>query len=293
VSPGSENLRGILLISIAVLCFALLDTLCKYLTRYYSVSLVLWARYTVHLLLLAVLFGPRMRLGLLRTARPVLQVLRALCLLGTSVFFVTGLLYVPLAEATAIVYVTPLLVVALSMPLLGDAVDGRDWIAVLLGLLGVLIIVRPGGALLTTAALWPFAAAICNSLYQLITRKFSHTENATTTNFITGVVGAILMTVTLPFSWSTPTPTHALMLIGTGVAGVCGHYLLIKAFSRSSPAVLGPFSYAQMLWATLLGYWVFGAFPDAGSFIGMAVIAASGLYVMYNHVLRPRGARAA
>jgi drug/metabolite transporter (DMT)-like permease len=276
------------LISLAVLCFAVLDTLCKYLTRYYAVSAVLWVRYTVHVVLLAGIFGPQMGLGLLRTARPGLQILRALCLLGTSVLFVTGLLYVPLPEATAIVYITPLLVIALSVPLLGDKVAGRDWIAVLLGLVGVLIIVRPGGALLTAAALLPFSAAVCNSLYQLITRKFSGAENPTTTNFITGLVGSILLTSTLPFSWSTPTLNHALLLVGAGLAGVGGHYLMIKAFERATPAVLGPFSYGQLLWATLLGYLVFGTFPDTGSFIGMAVIAASGLYVTFNHVVRPR-----
>jgi drug/metabolite transporter (DMT)-like permease len=287
VSSERDNLRAILLISLAVLCFAVLDALCKYLTRYYAVSAVLWARYAVHVVLLAGVFGPRMKLDLLRTTRPGLQILRALCLLATSLFYVTGLLYVPLPEATAIVYMTPLLVVALSMPMLGEKVDGRDWIAVLLGLLGVLIIVRPGGALLTAAALLPFAAAVCNTLYQVITRKFSRAENPTTTNFITGFVGAIVLTFTLPVSWSTPTLPHALLLVCTGLAGVGGHYLLIKAFARAAPAVLGPFSYAQLLWATLLGYLVFGTLPDAGSLTGMAVIAVSGLYVTYHRVLHP------
>lgn len=288
MSTDGDNLRGILLISLAVLCFAVLDALCKYLTRYYTVSAVLWARYTVHVVLLAGVFGPRMKFDLLRTARPWLQILRALCLLATSLLFVTGLLYMPLPETTAIIYMAPLLVVALSMPMLGERVDRRDWIAVLLGLLGVLIIVRPGGELLTAAALLPFAGAICNSLYQLITRKFSHAENPTTTNFITGLVGAILLTFTLPVSWSTPTPIHALLLVCAGLAGVGGHYLLIKAFERAAPAVLGPFSYGQLLWATLLGYLVFETLPDAGSLMGMAVIAASGLYVTYHRVLHPR-----
>jgi drug/metabolite transporter (DMT)-like permease len=276
------------LMSLAVLCFAVLDSLAKYLTRYYTVSGLVWARYTVHVLLMLVLFGPRMRFGLLRTAQPKLQVLRALCLLGATLFMISGLRYIPLAEATAINFVTPLLVIALSVPLLGEKVDGRDWLAVLLGFVGVLIIVRPGSALLTLAALLPVACAVCNSLYQIITRKFRGAENPTTTNFITGLVGSTLMSFTLPFSWTMPTPTHALMMICMGVAGVSGHYLLIKAFERAAPAVLGPFSYGQLLWATLLGYVVFGALPDAGSLVGMAVIAASGLSVTYHHIMRPR-----
>jgi drug/metabolite transporter (DMT)-like permease len=161
----------------------------------------------------------------------------------------------------------------------------------MLGFLGVLIIVRPGSALLTLAALLPLAAAVCNSLYQIITRKFRETENPTTSNFITGVVGSVLMSFTLPLSWTMPTPTHALLMACMGVAGVCGHYLLIKAFERASPAVLGPFSYGQLLWAMLLGYLVFGAFPNAGSILGMAVIAASGLHITYHHIVRPRRRR--
>jgi drug/metabolite transporter (DMT)-like permease len=124
-----ETLQGMVLISLAVLCFAVLDSVSKYLAQHYAVSSLIWARYTVHMLIMLGVFGPRMKLGLLKTARPGLQILRAICLLGASLFLVSGLLYLPLAEPTAINYVTPLLVIALSVPLLGDKVDWRDWLA--------------------------------------------------------------------------------------------------------------------------------------------------------------------
>jgi drug/metabolite transporter (DMT)-like permease len=125
-----EALQGMVLISLAVLCFAVLDSVSnKYLAQHYAVSSLIWARYTVHMLIMLGVFGPRMKLGLLKTARPGLQILRAICLLGASLFLVSGLLYLPLAEPTAINYVTPLLVIALSVPLLGDKVDWRDWLA--------------------------------------------------------------------------------------------------------------------------------------------------------------------
>jgi len=160
-----------------------------------------------------------------------------------------------------------------------------DWLAVLFGFVGIVIMVRPGGALLTPAALLPLAAAICNSLYQIVTRKFSGAENPVTTNFLTGLVGVVLLSPAVPFSWQSPaTSSDLLLILDMGLAGVASHFLLIKAFERASPVVLSPFSYAQLLWATLLGYLVFGALPDAGSIAGMAIIAASGLFVMYHRM---------
>lgn len=287
-ASGREHLHGIALLSLAVLCFAILDGLAKYLSRYHTVPSLVWARYAVHTLLMLGLFGPRMGRGLIRTRRPWMQLLRALLLLGATLFFMSGLLYLPLAEATAINYLNPLLVTALSVPLLGERVSLHSGLAVLCGFVGVLIVVRPGSALFTPAILLPLAAAVCLSLYQIITRKFSGAENGTTTNFITGLVGAVLMSVLLPWTWSMPTPGHALLMMGLGIVGFCGHQLLIKAFEHTTPAVLAPFSYGQIVWAALLGYLVFDALPDIGSILGITVITASGLYVAYHHSTQPR-----
>lgn len=275
--------------SLAVLCFATLDSLSKYLARDYPVPFLIWARYAVHLVLMACIFLPRTGLAVVRTTQPGAQFVRAACLVATSLLFVSGLPHLPIAEATSIIFLTPLFVTALSGWLLREPIDNRDWVGGVIGFIGVLTIVRPGSALLTLAVLLPLAAAISNSFYQIMTRKFRGTEGATTTNFITGLVGTALMSLTLPFYWKTPTLSHALLMVGMGAAALSGHALLIKAFKYASPAVLGPFSYAQLFWATLLGYVVFSEFPDLLTILGMLVVAASGLYVSYHHLWeRPR-----
>lgn len=273
-------LIGVVLMLLAVLCFAVLDSSAKYLSQHYPVAMVVWARYAVHTLLMLIAYAPARGRTLLHTRRPGRQLLRALLLLSVTVLFVSGLRFLPLAEATAIIYLTPLLVTALSVPLLGERVARGTWIAILTGLAGVLIVVRPGGALLGWTVLLPLAAAFCNSLYQILTRSFAGSENGTTTNFITGLTGTVLASLTLPWVWTTPTAAHAGLMIVLGCAGFGGHALLIRAFEHASPAVLGPLTYGQLGIATLLGFSVFGTLPDAASFAGMALIVAGGLLVL-------------
>jgi len=283
-----HNLRGMALMSGAVLCFAVLDSLSKYLSRYYPVPFLIWARYAVHLVLMALMFIPQRGAALLRSSRPGAQILRSVLLVVTSPLVVCGLRYLPIAEATSIIFLTPLLMTALSVPLLHEKVDRLDWIGVAIGLVGVLIIVRPTGALLSAAILFPLSAAICNSLYQLMTRKFSASDSSTTTNFITGLVGTVMMSFALPFFWPAPSLGHGLLIVSMGAVAATGHALLIRAYRYASPAVVSPFSYGQLLWAALLGYLVFREFPDPLTMLGMAVIAASGLFVTYHNVLGRR-----
>jgi len=286
----AHNYLGALYLSLAVLCFATIDTLAKVLSPHYPVTSLVWMRYLVQTLLLAVFVGPRMGLALVRTRRPGLQVLRALCLLGASLCVMTGVRYLPLAELTSIIFLTPLIICLISIPILREKIGPGDWVAVIIGFVGVLVIVRPGGQMLTLAALLPMGAAICNSLYQVLTRHFSASEHPHTTNFITSLVGTVLMAFTLPLGWTTPTLIHGLLIVGLGVAALTGHLLLTLAYQVGSPAVLAPYSYGQILWATMLGYLVFGALPDAISGLGMGIIAVSGLYISY-HRLSTRRAR--
>ena len=166
--------------------------------------MVVWARYVVHTLLMAGIFLPQSGLGVLRTKRPLLQTMRALCLLGTSLFFTTGLQYIPLAEATAVNFLAPVLVTALSVPLLGEHVTRGQWIAVICGFIGVLIIVHPGGDLFTPAVLLPFCSALFFCFYQLLTRKLSNIDSPTTSNFFAGLCNTLVMSVLVPFFWQVP-----------------------------------------------------------------------------------------
>lgn len=281
-------LRGIAFVSLTVFLFAVLDTLCKYLTRYYPTNVILWIRYAVQVGLMLAIFAPRMGARMFRTTRPLQQLARAGCLLGASFCMTTGLAYLPVAEATSIIFLGPLMVCLLSAPLLGERVEPRDWIAVALGFIGITIVLRPGGDILSWAVLLPLSTAMFNSLYQIITRRFKNQEHPITTNFAISLLAVAVLAFTLPGNWVTPTPFHGVLLLAMGVAGLSGHVLWIKALSHATPATLGPYSYAQLLWATLLGYLIFDTLPDGGSLAGMAIIAAGGLYLTLRHLRIPR-----
>ena len=277
-----QPIKGIALICLAVLLFSSHDALTKYLSAFYPIVMLVWARYVVHTLLMLVVFVPQTGLSaVVRTRRPGLQLARALCLIGTSLFFTTGLRYIPLAEATAVNFLAPLLVTALSVPLLGERVTRNQWLAVLAGFVGVLIVVRPGGALFTPAILLPLCSALCFGFYQLLTRKLSGIDSPTTSNFLTGILNSLIMTALLPFFWMTPTGTHALLMVGVGTCGMLGHMLLTQAFRYAAPAMLAPFSYGQILFALMFGYLVFNHTPDIFGIVGIAVICLSGLAVAW------------
>lgn len=279
---AEQPVKGILLICLAVLLFASHDTLSKYLSGFYPIVMVVWARYVVHTLLMLVAFVPRSGFSaVVRTKRPGLQFLRAMCLIGTSLFFTTGLRYIPLAEATAVNFLAPLLVTALSVPLLGEHVTRRQWLAVLGGFVGVLIVIRPGGALFTPTIVLPLCSALCFGFYQLLTRKLTGIDSPTTSNFLTGIINSLIMSALLPFFWSTPTWSHAVFMVGLGTCGMLGHMLLTQAFRHAAPAMLAPFSYGQILFAGMYGYLIFDHTPDGYAIVGIAVICLSGLAVAF------------
>lgn len=280
---GAEQpIKAIALMLAAVFLFSSHDTLSKYLSGFYPIVMVVWIRYVVHTLLMLVIFVPRTGFStVVRTKRPGLQLLRALCLIGVSLLFTTGLRYIPLAEATSVVFLAPLLVTALSVPLLGERVTRAQWLAVLAGFIGVLIAVRPGGALFTPAILLPLAAALCFGFYQLLTRMLSGIDSPTTSNFLTGILNSLIMTAILPFFWTTPTLVHGLFMIGLGTCGMFGHMLMTQAFRHAAPAMLAPFSYGQILFAGLYGYLIFDHTPDRFAVVGITVICLSGLAVAW------------
>ncbi|SDR95227.1 Permease of the drug/metabolite transporter (DMT) superfamily [Pseudomonas asplenii] len=285
---AEQPMRGIALICLAVLLFASHDAMSKYLSGFYPIVMVVWARYVVHTLLMLVVFVPRSGLSaVVRTKRPGLQLLRALCLIGTSLLFTTGLRYIPLAEATSVNFLAPLLVTALSVPLLGERVSRSQWAAVITGFIGVLIVIRPGGALFTPAILLPLCSALFFGFYQLLTRMLSGIDSPTTSNFLTGIFNSLIMSALLPFFWSTPSLVHGLFMVGLGACGMLGHLLLTQAFRHAPPAMLAPFSYGQILFAGMYGYLVFDHMPDLFAVVGISVVCLSGLAVVWGQ--RRRG----
>ncbi|GLK91668.1 DMT family transporter [Pseudomonas turukhanskensis] len=277
LSTAQQPFRGILLILLATFLFASHDALSKYLSGFYPVVMVVWARYVVHTLLMAGIFLPQSGLRVLRSKRPGLQVLRAVCLLGTSLLFTTGIRYIPLAEATAVNFLAPLLVTALSVPLLGERVTKGQWAAVLVGFSGVLVIVHPGGELFTPAVLLPFGSALCFGVYQILTRILATVDTPTTSNFFAGLCNTLLVSLLVPFFWQVPTWGHAVLMIALGTCGMTAHLMLTQAFRFAAPALLAPFGYCQIVFAGLLGFVVFAHTPSASAMLGIAVICLSGL----------------
>nr|WP_281357695.1 DMT family transporter [Aromatoleum diolicum] len=273
---------------VTCLCFAALDTLIKYLSKGFPLTEVIWVRYAVQTLAIAILFAPRMKSRILRTANLRLQLLRGGCLLGASLLVINGLSRLPLTETTAVLFLAPLIITMLSGPVLGERVKAIDWFAVVLGFIGVLIIVRPGGGLLTWAILFPIGTACCNAVYQMVTRFFHSSEHPVTTNLYTGLVGVVVLAPVMPFVWKTPDLEHAAIMVLAGLVGGLAHYIITKALECSSAMALGPYSYTQLVWAAMLGFMVFGALPDPITWVGIAVIASSGLLLSFYHLLAAR-----
>ncbi len=275
-----QSLYGALLILLSGILLASHDGLSKYLTQLYPVFLVVWARYLAQVVLMLGMFAPRMGRRVFHTLRPWPQLLRGLSLVSVSIMFISGLRYIPLAEATAVIFLTPLMVTVASA-LLGERVSHSQWLAVGVGLLGVMIIVRPGGALFTPAVLLPFGAAISFTVYQLLTRRLSGTDHPVTSNFLSSLVGFLVMSVLVTFNWRTPSVHDAVLMASLGLMAMSGHLVLTQAFRYASAASLAPFTYGQIVFAGIVGFIAFGHIPDVEAIAGMTVIIASGLCMAY------------
>lgn len=272
--------RGILFMVSALGFFVLMDSIAKYLSQWYPVPAIVWARYLINLGMLLAWFAARGELGRIRTRRPGIQLARGLLLASATFFYFTSLRVLPLADAAAIGFVLPLFVAALAVPMLGERLDLPRTVAILAGLAGALIIVRPGTSVFTPYALLPVAMALCNALYQVLTRKIAGEEHPLTSLVWGAIVGAVLLSAAAPLYWLAPAVAWHWGLLG--VIGVCasvGHYLLIRAYDYASATLLAPYTYTMIVWAVLLGYFLFGNLPDAWSIAGMGVIVASGLFL--------------
>jgi drug/metabolite transporter (DMT)-like permease len=288
-----QTFRGIMMIMAAVAMFAVMDSISKYLTQFYPVTAVVWARYVFHTLLVILVLGPRLGFALVHTTRPGAQILRGLLLAGASLFFVSALQYMPLAECSAISFLAPLLVTLMAVFLLKEKVEFARWIAVAGGFIGVLTIVRPGSGVFTWASLLPLGTAACFASYQILTRRLAGLESPYTSIFYSGLVGTLLLSISLPYAWSPPqNGLHMVLFAAIGVIGGMSHLILIKAYDFALASRLAPFSYSQLIWATVAGYVAFGDFPDRWSLVGIGILMASGMYVATHQRLSERLQRA-
>ena len=271
--------HGVILFLTAVFLFAALDATAKYLTAFFAVPLLVWARYFVHLVFMLVAIAPGMGREIVVTQRPWLMTFRALMLVGVTLLVQLAFRTLPLAETTAIFFVTPLLVALLAGPLLGEKLMARSWLATITGFCGVLLIARPGGAMFGIGIAYALGGALCYAIYQILTRKLSASEPPLRQLFYTALVGTVAMSFVLPAYWSGEIPTlkQALLIASLGFYGGTGHFLLIRAFREAPASTLSPLLYVQLIWAMLLGWIVFGQLPDLPATLGMLIIGASGL----------------
>jgi drug/metabolite transporter (DMT)-like permease len=263
----------------ALFCFAVLDTTGKYLSQRYPVGVLVWARYLVPALVLAAALYPRMGRDLVVTGRWRLQIVRAALLAGVSFLIMGGLRTIPMAEGTSLFFITPLIVTLLAGPLLGERVTVAHWLLALFGFSGVLLIARPDGDLPLVPVLMLLAGSLLYALYQLATRKLAPTERPLTTLFYTALIGAAISSVALPASAHSDIPgwQDTLLVLSLGVSGMAGHFLLIRAMAFAPASTLSPLIYVQLVWATLMGWAVFGQLPGASAIGGAAIIVVSGL----------------
>ena len=286
VPEAASMRRGIHWVILATFLFVTMDASVKALLRDgYELPQVIWGRYFFHVLLLVIVLAPRIRI-VAQSGNLKLQLTRSVLMLLTTSLFFAGLMFVPLAEASAMMLLSPLVVTALAMPILKEPVGPRRWAGVVLGMLGAMIIIRPGSEFISLGILLPAAAACSFAIYQVSTRYLSEVDPILTTLFFTALVGAVITSMVAPFYWTPPSSKAWMLLITAGVCGGIGHFALIKALTLSPASIIAPYSYLNLIWATIYGFLLFAELPDIWTIGGAAIITGSGLYVYHRERVR-------
>ena len=275
-----STLPGIALFIAAVCLFPFMDAMAKYLSAEYHVAQIVWARYTFHLIVVAALLRGSL-IRYMRSRNLKLQGLRTVLMIGATLLFFTALRYIPLANAIAINFLAPLLVVTFSVPLLKEKVEPVRWLAVAVGFCAVLLIIRPGVDGFQWASLLVVCSASCYALYQLVTRRLSTVDHPFTTLFYSGIGGFVVFSIWAPFEWKSPSLVAWLLMVSMGLIGGLSHYFLIRAFALAPASVLAPFNYGTIVVGTGIGYVWFGNFPDQWTIAGTIILIISGLSLAF------------
>lgn len=273
---ADRPLRGILMILGAVFCFTMSDAMAKWLGQAMPVSQINWIRYLVFVPF-AWLLVRRSAGGRMRVRQPRLQVFRGILLVVSALFYVMAIQTMPLAEATSVGFISPLLITALSVVVLGEVVRAARWAAIVVGLLGVLVIVRPGTEAFQPAALLVVASSSSWAVAVVLTRRMAGHDPTATTLLWSAVVGLVAMTFMLPFGWEWAGPVDWAVAIALGLVASAGQYLMVQAYRFAPASLLAPFSYSSLLWSTVLGWALFAALPDVWTLAGAVVIVLAGL----------------
>lgn len=275
---GKAKGLGILLTLAAMFLFAAMDGISKHLAAGLPIPQILWVRYVIFTALAVVVLNRQRLASVARSGRPWLQGGRALVGLIENGVFVLAFTYLPLADVHAIAAASPLIVIALSVPLLRERVDLGRWVAVLVGFAGMLLIVRPGFESIGPGHLIALLGALLWGCYQIMVRMVSATDRSNTTWLWTAVIGLLATSCVGPFVWVWPDTQGWLLLIAIALIGSLAHLALIKALSLAEASAMQPFSYTLLLWAAIIGYLAYGDVPDRWTIAGAGLILAGGLY---------------
>jgi drug/metabolite transporter (DMT)-like permease len=281
-APGrsSRPLLGVLFMCAACALFPVMNGLVKLLAATYDPLQIVWFRITMHLFLVALVFMPRMGLGLFRTRRIGSQLVNSVMMLLSTLFFFSAVKYVGVAEAISISFVAPLAVVFLAWPMLGERITAMRVAAVVIGFSGVLVVIRPGSAIFQWASVMLLGSAICYAIYQIIIRRLAGVDHPATSIFYSVLLGAILLSALVPFVWRTPADWRDwLLLCSLGALGGLGHYCVARAMTYASANFVAPFNYTQMIGSVIVGYLMFAEVPDLYTWLGTALIVGAGLLV--------------
>ncbi|MBK6656694.1 MAG: DMT family transporter [Proteobacteria bacterium] len=293
-ATGFHPLRALALLIGAQTLFALLDATGKSLSRDMGIPLIALVRHAGQALLMVVVLGPRLGRQLFVTEHVALQVWRGLAMAGFTLFFFSALFRLPQAEATAINFITPFIVMLLAGRMLAEQVTRVRWIGAGVGFLGMLVLVRPGSQLDQLGVVFALLTVVCNVTFQLLTRRLALVDNSFTTMFISAAISVVISAALLPWQgawggWPQDLSTRQLVMLATlGVLGAISQWCLIRAYVWSSASFIAPLLFMQLIWSTATGYLFFHQLPDSLSLLGILVILGSGVATM---VFAARGAQ--
>jgi drug/metabolite transporter (DMT)-like permease len=271
---------GIFFMCLACSLFPIMNGLVKLLAQTYDFQQIVWARTSMHLVVVVLFFTPRMGMTLFLTRQPASQLISSVNMLMSTFLFFGAVKFVPVADAVSITFVAPLVVVFLAWPILGERITLPRLVAVILGFLGVLVIIRPGSSVFQWASIMILGSAVCYSIYQIYMRRVAGVDHPGTSVFYGALVGTIIMSVAVPFVWKTPaTWQDVTMMSSLGVIGALGHFFLAKALTCAPANFIVPFNYTQMIGSVIVGYWMFAEVPDAYTWAGTALIVGAGLLI--------------
>ena len=277
---NNKSLLGIAFMLAAVLLFPFLDAIAKHLgNQAIPVIEIVWARQFIGMLFLAPLLVMREGVQALRPRDRAVNFTRSILILAATAMFFGSLRYQGIAETLAIYFVQPLVLTALAPFVLGEHVGIRRWIAVVVGFAGVLIIIRPGFQVLNFGVLLAFGSGVCSGLSLLLTRKVAGSSSALATTFYNCLYGAILVSIAVTFVWKMPDQNQMMLFVLLALIGTTGNYLTVLACEYAEVSLLAPFGYAEMINAVILGWYIFGDFPDFWTFVGVGILVVCAIYI--------------